>query len=377
MNLIEKTSALAAEASLWISSNIVDVLIATAIGIVIAVVLMTLRRVGHHLVAEPRDGINWRTLVGRVLSKTTFFFIIMCAAELVAEHAETPPTLLRAINILFVIAAALQSAIWARELILGLIQHKVGDEVGAQTTLGSAIGIIRLLVTVALFAIALILILDNLGVNVTGLVAGLGIGGIAIGLAAQGIFSDLFAALAIIFDRPFRRGDTIKFDLTTGTVEEIGLKTTRLRSLDGEQVVISNTNLLNKQIQNFAGQDDRRFILRFGITYQTPPALLESVSEIVKTIVSRHDHARLVRCGMVGFSPSSLDHEMEMRMATSDFDLAFAARAKICIEMLAAFREAGIQFAYPTQISFTAAPDGSLIMPYPQVAMLAAKDAER
>jgi small-conductance mechanosensitive channel len=101
--------------------------------------------------------------------------------------------------------------------------------------LGSAIGIIRLLVTVALFAIAIILILDNLGVNVTGLVAGLGIGGIAIGLAAQGIFKDLFSALSIIFDRPFRRGDTITFDQTTGTVEQIGLKSTRIRSLGGKR----------------------------------------------------------------------------------------------------------------------------------------------
>ncbi len=364
MNLFEKSSALAAQASAWISGNIVDILIAAAIAILIALLLLGLRGFGHKLIASRSDGINWRTVVGRVLSKTTLFFIIMCAAELVAEHAETPATLHRAINFLFVIAAALQAAIWARELILGLIQHKVGEE-DAHSTLGSAIGIIRLLVTVALFAVAIILILDNLGVNVTGLVAGLGIGGIAIGLAAQGIFSDLFAALAIILDRPFRRGDAIKFDATAGTVEEIGLKTTRLRSLDGEQVVISNTNLLNKQIQNFSGQDERRFILRFGLVYQTPPETLERVPEIVRDIVHRHEHARLVRCGPVAFSPSSLDFDLEMRMATVDYDLAFATRGRICIEILAAFREAGIQFAYPTQTSFTAAPDGTLIMPYP------------
>ena len=115
------------------------------------------------------------------------------------------------IHILFVVSAALQAAVWARELVLGLIQHRIGGD-GEASTLGSAIGIIRLLVSVALFAIALIVILDNLGVNVTGLVAGLGIGGIAIGLAAQGIFSDLFAALSIIFDKPFRRGDGIRFE---------------------------------------------------------------------------------------------------------------------------------------------------------------------
>ncbi len=375
MNLYEKSSALVAEASAWISGNIVDILIAAAIAIVIALILLGLRGFGHKLIASRSDGINWRIVTGRVLSKTTLFFIIMCAVELVAEHAETPATLHRAINFLFVIAAAVQAAIWARELILGLIQHKVSEE-DAHSTLGSAIGIIRLLVTVALFAIAIILVLSNLGVNVTGLVAGLGIGGIAIGLAAQGIFSDLFAALAIILDRPFRRGDTIKFDATTGTVEEIGLKTTRLRSLDGEQVVISNTNLLNKQIQNFSGQDERRFILRFGLVYQTPPETLERVPEMVREIVQRQKHARLVRCGLVALSPSSLDFELEMRMATADYDRAFAARGRICIEILAAFHEAGIHFAYPTQTSFTAAPDGTLIMPYPDVKVVATEDLD-
>ena len=181
-----------------------------------------------------------------------------------------------AIHIAFVIAACLQAAIWARELILGLVHHRVG---GAEegSTLGSAIGIIRLLVTVALFAIAIILILDNLGVNVTGLVAGLGIGGIAIGLAAQGIFSDLFAALSIIFDKPFRKGDVISFGSppTTGIVEHIGLKSTRVRSLGGEEVVMANTKLLEQQLQNWALVGRRRAVMAFGVVYQTPADLLE------------------------------------------------------------------------------------------------------
>jgi len=233
------------------------------------------------------------------------------------------------------------------------------------STLGSAIGIIRLLVTVGLFAIALILILSNLGVNVTGLVAGLGIGGIAIGLAAQGIFSDLFAALAIIFDRPFRRGDTIRYDTTTGTVEHIGLKTTRMRSLDGQQVVMSNTNLLNKEINNFALVEHRRFLLVLGVVYQTPMEQLRALPGMIGGIVARHDKTELVRCGMRGFGPSSLDFEVQFDVHGTDYEYAFATRAAICLEILTTFNEAGIQFAYPTQTTFTAAPDGTLVMPYP------------
>ena len=134
----------------------------------------------------------------------------MLAAQLVSGYAaRTAARSTTTINFLFTIAAVFQAAIWARELILGVIEHRTARRGLFGRALGSAMGLIRLLVTFALFAIALIVVLDNLGVNVTGLVAGLGVGGIAIGLAAQGIFADLFAALAIIFDKPFRRGDVI------------------------------------------------------------------------------------------------------------------------------------------------------------------------
>ena len=374
-NLSAKSARLGQEASAWLSGNIVDILIACGVAALIALVLLAVRRFGHRMVAERGDGINWRTIIGRVLARTTLFFIVSSALMLVAEHAETPPTLFGAINILFVVAAALQAAIWARELILGLIQNKVGDD-EAHSTLGSAIGIIRLLVTVALFAIALILILDNLGVNVTGLVAGLGIGGIAIGLAAQGIFSDLFAALAIIFDKPFRRGDGIKVDLLSGTVEHIGLKTTRIRSLDGEEVVISNTNLLNKQIHNFSNLERRRFILRFGVVYQTPPDELARIPGLVRHIIARHEHALMIRCGITGFGPSSVDFELHFDVATTDYEYAFGTRSAICIELLGAFGSQGIRFAYPTQTSFTAAPDGTHVMPYPHVKLVATADCD-
>jgi small-conductance mechanosensitive channel len=373
-NLSEKSVRIASEASAWLTGNSVDILIAAAAGAVIALLLLGIRGFGHRLIHDRSGaGIKWRTLVGRVLARTTIFFIVMCSAQLVAEHAATPAALLRPINVLFVVAAAFQAAIWARELILGLVQHKVGEE-DSHSTLGSAIGIIRLLVTVALFAIAIILILDNIGVNVTGLVAGLGIGGIAIGLAAQGIFSDLFAALSIIFDKPFRKGDGIKVDQLQGTVEEIGLKTTRIRSLSGEEIIISNAKLLDLQLHNFSNLEHRRFTLMLGVVYQTPPEVCARIPEIVKAIVEAHPPASLVRCGMAGFGASSLDFELQFDVHTSDYELAFATRAAICLEILATFSRERIEFAYPTQTTFTAAPDGTLVMPYPHVKMVATED---
>lgn len=374
-NLTEKSADFVGEVGRWLAANSVDLLIAAIAGTLIALLLLSLRAFGHRLIGDRTADFQWRIIIGRVLAKTSLFFIIMCSIELVAEHAETPPAILRVINILFVISAALQAAVWGRELILGLVRHKVGEDDG-HSRLGSAMGIIRLLVSVALFAIAVIVILDNLGVNVTGLVAGLGIGGIAIGLAAQGIFKDLFAALSIIFDKPFRVGDVIRFEGVNGTVEQIGLKTTRVRSLDGQEVVVSNALLLDKEVHNFANLEHRRLVLRFGVIYQTPPEMLARIPEIARGIVESHDHTDMARCGLVGFGASSLDYELQLDVHSTDYDYVFATRSAICIQLVRAFAEAGIEFAYPTQTSFTAAPDGTLVMPYPHVKMIATEDGD-
>jgi small-conductance mechanosensitive channel len=378
-NLSEKSSALASEAARWVSHNGVDILIAAAIGTVIALALIGIRgfavRTARNKAAA--DNPHWPLIFARAVAKTSIFFIVMCAAELVAEHAETPPAILRVVNILFVIAAALQAAIWLRELILGYIQHRAGID-DEQSTLSSAIGIIRLLVTVALFAIAIILILDNLGVNVTGLVAGLGIGGIAIGLAAQGIFSDLFAALSIIFDRPFRRGQTITFGSppTTGTVERIGLKSTRIRSLNGEEVVISNTNLLNNQVQNWALLHKRRGVMLFGVTYQTPPETIAQIPAELKALAEAQALTSFDRAHAIAFGASSIDFEFVFHVDSPDIVDFMAARQAIMIGIMTRFRKLGIEFAYPTQVTFTAAPDGKLVMPYPHVKVMAVPEDE-
>src|SRR5205823_13025761 len=161
------------------------------------------------------------------------------------------------------------------------------------SAVGNAMALIRLLVTFSVFAIAIILMLENLGVNVTALVAGLGIGGIAIGLAAQGIFSDLFAALSILFDKPFKRGDTLKYDSSTGTVERIGLKTTRLRSITGEQLIMANTKLLEREIHNLAATKARRITLYLAVGGQTSAASVDVVADAASGAVSAQKGCKL------------------------------------------------------------------------------------
>jgi small-conductance mechanosensitive channel len=286
----------------------------------------------------------------------------MAAARLVAGYASPPAWLLTTISFLFTVIAVFQGAIWAREFVIGLIERRTGAD-GHGETLSNAMGLIRILVTFALFAIATVMVLDNIGVNVTGLVAGLGIGGIAIGLAAQGIFSDLFAALSIIFDRPFRQGDTIQYDTTTATVETIGLKSTKLRSVDGERKVISNAKLLEKEITNYADIAQRRYALPIGVIYQTPPELAARVPEILKKAIESAG-AAFVRAGFSGFGPSSLDYECFFLAHGHDIDAAVALRHKVGMAVLQTFAQEGLEFAYPTQTTFTAAPDGTMIYPF-------------
>ncbi|KFG89299.1 Mechanosensitive ion channel protein MscS [Sphingobium herbicidovorans NBRC 16415] len=348
----------------WFSIHSLQILIAVGAGILIYLALATLRQFGKRFNGRPGDTIGLSHVIGRAVSRTTHFFMALVSARLVVSYASPPPMVLKTVIFLFTIAAVFQAAIWAREIILGLVERKtVGDDIHGET-LANAMGLIRLLVTVGLFAIAAVVVLDNLGVNVTGLVAGLGIGGIAIGLAAQGIFSDLFAALSIIFDKPFRRGEVITYDQTTARVEKIGLKSTRLRAMSGEKKVISNANLLQKEITSLHTLEQRRVTFSLGIIYQTPDEKADAIPAILREIVDAEEF-HFINAGLVRFGASSLDYELNFDVPQPDQHDYFESRHRVGLAIWKRFKAEGIEFAYPTQTSFTAAPDGRTIMPYP------------
>ncbi|MGE0179373.1 MAG: mechanosensitive ion channel family protein [Sphingomonas sp.] len=363
-----QTDRLWADTAAWFSGHSLQIMIGLAMGAAIVAALMGLRWIGMRICRSDPDHTHWRTVIGRMLERTRLWFMLALAARVIVAVGQAPDPWPRATEIAFIVATALQAALWARELIIGIIEHRAGG-LDESSGLGSAMGIIRLLVSIAIFAIALVVVLDNLGVNVTGLVAGLGIGGIAIGLAAQGIFSDLFAALAIIFDRPFRRGDTISFGSppTTGTVEQIGLKTTRIRSLTGEEVVMSNAKLLEQQLQNWALLERRRNTMNFGVIYQTPPDVIARIPLELKEIVEAQPLGSFDRCHAFQFGDSSIDFELVFHTESSEMADFMSVRQAIMLGMMRKFAELGIEFAYPTQTTFTSAPDGTMIMPYPEV----------
>lgn len=351
----------------WALANVEELAFGAVVAAGIVGLMLVLRWIGQRIVDADPQNFRWKGIIGRALAKTSVFFMVAAAIDIVCSYASMPAKLARLADVLFIIASALQAAIWAREIIIGVVRSRVGEDPGA-STLGNAMVIIRVLVSVTVFAIALIVILDNLGVNVTALVAGLGIGGIAIGLAAQGIFSDLFAALSIVFDRPFRRGDTVRYgtgtDVTVGTVERIGLKTTRLRSQTGEQVIMANTKLLEQEVRNLAEAKVRRITLPFSLTYTTSPETLERLPAIAGEALKSVKTAKLVRCVATAFAASSIDCELVYDDRTISPDTLAHHRSDIIIAIARAFDREKIEFAYPTQTTYTAAPDGTLVMPW-------------
>lgn len=360
----------------WVNSHWLQIGIAIGAGLLIYFVLSMVRTFALKHAQSAEGEMTLTHIAGRVIHKTKSTVLAIIAIRMVAGYAQPPAVIMQIIQFVFTVAVVLQVAIWAREIVLGLIQRRAAE--GNNETLSNAMGIIRLLISVALFAIATIVILDNMGVNVTGLIAGLGIGGIAIGLAAQGIFSDLFASLSIIFDRPFRVGETIKYDTSTATVERIGLKSTRLRSVNGELLVISNTNLLAKEITNFAHLHRRRVTFTIGVIYQTTPEMLRDLPALLEEQVTAAGQ-EFIRSSFLTFGPSSLDFELLFDVFTDDFEAVVAARTDVAIRLFEAMAKAGYEFAYPTQTTFTAAPDGTMIMPYaesPKPRAAAAKAAK-
>ncbi len=343
----------------WLRAEWLQVLIAAGIGAVIVIVLLAGRALGNRLCNRDvgRQGTGWWTVVGRAVTKTSFFFILMLAIVLVAPIPSPPGNVMHVISALFTVASAFQAALWAREIILGAVEHRTASSDYHNEALSNAVGLIRVLVTFALFAIALVVILSNLGWNVSGLIAGLGVGGIAIGLAAQGIFADLFAALAIIFDRPFGRGDAISYDKSSGTVESIGLKSTRIRGTNGEERIIANKQLLDKEIINNTRRDYRRIQFTLTIAQWTPQAKLEALPDMVKQEIERAK-MKFVRAGFIAFSPSSFDFDVEFDSPSAAFQDAFDARHMIGLAIIRRLADEGIDLAYPTQTGLTATEAG-------------------
>ncbi len=263
------------------------------------------------------------------------------------QYLELKPALEHGLSRIATVAGFLQLGLWlSAGMNFWIDRYRINSQDAAATTSLAALNFVGKLV---LWALVIMIMLDNLGVNVTAMVAGLGVGGIAVALAVQNILGDLFASLSIVIDKPFVIGDVIMVDTFSGTVEHVGLKTTRLRSSTGEQIIISNGDLLKTRIRNYKRMEERRITFGFGVVYQTTAEQLAAIPGMVSEIVRKVPKTRFERAHFKAFGPSSLDFEVVFWMLDPDFLGSMNAQQAINLEIFKRFAELGIEFAYPTQ----------------------------
>lgn len=288
-------------------------------------------------------------LVADLIKQTKAFLILVLSIYVGSLVLFIPPEVRQPIRSVAVIALLLQIGFWSDKLIVYWISYIIEerqDEAERTTTL-SAFGLIAKIVVWGVIAL---LIMDNIpGVDVGTLIAGLGVVGIAVALAAQNILSDLFASLSIILDKPFVIGDYVAVDDYQGEIENIGLKTTRVRSLTGEEMVFSNSDLLSSRIRNYKSMTRRRVKLNIGITFQTPYEQVASIPDIIQEMVEAHDEATFGYTYFKEYGASSLNFETVYHVETGDFNVFKDIQQSINLDLYKRFEEEGIKFAYPTQ----------------------------
>ena len=339
----------------WATSSMVE--FAIAAGLALFIVLLLIRR-GLTRAVTTIDFASeaWRTPIKRMLEHTYALPLAVTALYAAARYGEAPAAVTGGLRFLFIVMAVIQAAIWLRVVLIAVLERNALEKAKDESVIAGAMGVISWIVNLAVWSVALLLILSNLGVDVTALVAGLGIGGIAVGLAAQGVVSDLFSALSILFDRPFVKGDFIVFDDVLGEVEQIGMKTTRIRALSGEQIVVANSSLLSRDIHNYRRMAERRVPFTLGVLYETPYETVQIVPTLLKSAIQSQSNVRFDRAHMTEFGESALVFEIVYYVLSRDFNVYRDTHQRVLFEIMRSFEANGVKFAYPTRTLHVAPP---------------------
>jgi small-conductance mechanosensitive channel len=317
------------------------------IGLILWVVKVAVLRRLEGLARRTKTDIDDLILI--LLRRTRYMLLAWLAITValrILTIGEDTRGLLRTIAIL---AFLLQLGIWANGLIEFWVLRYTRDRHPTDATSITTFRAIGFALRVLAWSIVLLLALDNFGIDVTALITGLGIGGVAVALAVQNILGDVLAALAIVLDKPFVIGDFIIVGSEMGTVEQIGIKTTRLRSLGGEQIIFSNAELLKSRIRNYKRMEERRILFRFGVLYSTPPELVERLPQIAREAVLAQEGVRFDRAHFAALSESSLDVEVVYYVLSPDYNRYMDVQQGINLYLLRKIQEVGADFAFPTR----------------------------
>jgi small-conductance mechanosensitive channel len=323
---------------------------ATALGVTLLALLVfwTIKRVVIHRLGKmaERTGTGLDDFVVDLARKTRLLLLAVPAAYLGAQVLDPPGRVLAVLKAAAILAAVVQVGLWA-SVALDFWVERTRRRSAQDATTVALMGVLGFIGKLILWSIVLLVALDNVGVDVTTLIAGLGVGGIAVALALQNVLGDLLASLSIVLDKPFVLGDSITVGEFTGKVENIGLKTTRVRSVSGEQVIFPNGDLLQSRIRNWARLVERRAVLNFGVLYQTPADKIEKVPGLVRGIVEAQEGVRFDRAHLMRLGASSIDFEAVYFILSPDYNLHMDRQQAVLLGLVRAFEAEGIEFAHP------------------------------
>jgi small-conductance mechanosensitive channel len=284
-----------------------------------------------------------------LVARTSRVFLFAIALFLASRHLVFPPRLERIIEIVIVCLFWLQVGLWAMATVRFGIDQRRARSSGFDSILTGSMDVILFCAGLIIWAMVALLALDNLGVEIKPLLAGLGIGGIAIALAVQTVLGDVLASMSITLDKPFGVGDSLTIDNFQGTVEHIGIKSTRLRSISGEQIIIANADIIKARVRNFGRMGDRRAVFQFGVNYDTPTDVLGAIPAEVRKIVETQANTRFDRCHFLTYGDTALQFELVYFVTKTDFAVYADTQQAINLGLLDRLRELKVQLAAPTR----------------------------
>jgi small-conductance mechanosensitive channel len=326
-------------------------LIALLITIVLPFAFRLVRSIAEHRLAAVavRTKTDIDDAIVVVLQKTKFIFLLILSLYIGLQAVVLPVKAAHWLRTVTLIAFFLQIGFWSSAVVSFWITKRALKEKAEDPARVSAFGVMTFFAQLILWLILLLLVLDNLGVQITALIAGLGVGGIAIALATQNILGDVFSSMSILLDKPFEVGDFITVGDFSGTVERIGVKTTRIRSLSGELIIFANADLINSRVRNYESLQERRVVFTFGVVYQTPAEKLEAIPVMVREIIEPINQTRFDRAHFQKFGESSFLFEVVYFVTSSDYTLYMDIQHAINLNLCRRFEKEGIAFAYPTR----------------------------
>ena len=344
---------------LLLSNSLADWLIAAAIAVSVWSVLWILRRLiasRYERRATPEHPTLIR-LIAYLIGNTKQFFFFAIALSVASESLTLPDKLHQILANVVLVLILLQVGLWAGRAVRFYLDRKELER-GGQPFAGS-LDIIRFVAGILIWSLVILVALENLGVNITALIAGLGVGGVAVALALQNVLGDLFASLSIALDKPFSVGDSLVIDTFNGNVERIGIKTTRLRSVTGEQIILSNADILKSRVRNFSRTSEQRALATLRVTYDTPAEKLREIPKLLEKIVREQANARFERCHLTALGESAVQFELSYFVQQPNLNPLNDLQQAVNFRIIEEFRHAGVEFAYTTQrVLLDQGPDG-------------------